>query len=167
MTNQCAVRHADGHFETNLLVAPDWLGNSPAALTTRGRVNISTKQMDCVDSAGPRLYASDVQLLDQESPVTHIILSFNGADPGTHAVVFAVSGIATGTPWPTRPVLSIIRGSDGKLMVQSSRPGKLQSCQTLSGLGASWKDEGVISTNLTDLAVPAGPACFYRVLAGQ
>jgi len=150
-----------------LLVASDWLDNSPAALTTRGRVNISTKQIDCVDSPGPRLYASDVQLLDQESPVTHIILSFNGADPGTHAVVFAVSGIASGTPWPTRPVLSIIRGSDGKLMVQSSRPGKLQSCQTLSGLGASWKDEGVILTNLTDLAAPAGPACFYRVIAGQ
>jgi len=167
MTNQCAVRHADGHFETNLLVAPDWLGNSPAALTTRGRVNISTKQMDFVDSAGPRLYASDVSLLDPESPVTHIILSFNGADPGTHAVVFAVSGVATGSPGLTRPVLSITRGSDGKLVLQSSRAGKLQSCQALSDPGASWKDEGSISTNLMDLAAPAGPACFYRVIAGQ
>jgi hypothetical protein len=105
--------------------------------------------------------------LDPDSPVTHIILSSNDADLGTHAVIFAVSGVATGTPWLTRPALSIIRSADGKLTLQSSRPGKLQSCQALSGPGASWKDEGAISTNLTDLAAPAGPPCFYRVVAPQ
>jgi hypothetical protein len=163
--SQCAVRHANGQFETNSFTSPDWLGNAPPAITTHGRVSVSTKQMDYVESEGPRLFASDVALSDRESPVTHIVLSFGSTRADNHVVIFAVSGLATGTPWPSRPVLSITRASDGRLIIQSSQPGKLQSSQSWSNASEGWRDEGPISTSLTLTSAPASGACFYRVVA--
>jgi hypothetical protein len=164
--NECVVRHGDGRFQTNSLTSPDWLGNTAAALTAHGRVDVSTKQIDHLDSNTPRLYASDIALFNEQSPLTHIILSFNQAAPDTHAVVFAVSGIATGSPWPLRPTLSIARGADGKIVLVSNWPGRLQSCESLADLNV-WRDEGPITTNQVVLLAPGLPACFYRVLVGN
>jgi len=164
VVSQCAVRHANGQFETNSFTSPDWLCNSVPTITTHGRVSVSTKQMDYLESEGPRLFACDVALSDRESPVTHIVLSFGGTRADSRVVIFALSGLANGTPWPSRPVLSITRASDGRLIVQSSQPGKLQSCESWSNASEGWRDEGPISTNVALTSAPLSGARFYRVV---
>jgi hypothetical protein len=164
LTNQCVIRHADGTFETNRFVSPDWLASEPAALTTHGRVSVSTRLADRINTQGPRLYAVDVPLANTNSPVMKIVLSPLRAGIDTHALVFALSGTLSGTA-PTRPALSIAVNADGSITLHSTQSGALQSCVALLGAATVWKDEGTIQQSLT-LPIPSGePARFYRVLS--
>jgi hypothetical protein len=165
VTNLCVIVHSDGTTETNSFVSPDWLGPSPAALITHGRVSISTKLIDQLTMDAPKLYAVDVPVADKNSPITRIRLSRIGTDTTTHAVFFAVSGTPTTISSPNRPSLSIRFGPNGKLILASTQPGRLESCPGLRGAETLWKNEGAISQALTLTAVPDGPARFYRVVA--
>ena len=164
LTNQCVVRHADGTFETNRFVSPDWLGSEPAALTTHGRVSVSTRLADRVNTQGPRLYAVDVPLALTKSPVTQVALSPLSPDINDHALIFALSGSPVGIS-PLHPTLSMAANPDGRLTLQSTQPGRLQSCPTLLGADTVWKDEGPIQQSLTIPPPSAEPARFYRVVA--
>ena len=164
VTNQCVIRHSNGKFETNSLVSPDWVGNSAAAFTAHGRVSVSTKLTDNVNAGSPRLYAVDLPVADKSSPVTSVLLSLLGAGADAHSVVFAVSGSsATITP-PSRPALLATTTSDGSITIQSTLPGRLQSCTALSGAQTIWKDLGAISHSLTFTISSAEPTRFYRVV---
>jgi hypothetical protein len=165
VTNRCVVSHSDGSSETNTFVSPDWLdNNSPAALRSHGRVSLNTKLTDYVNSDRPRLYAVDVPITNSNKPIAKITLSFGGAGPDAHAVIFAVSGNAS-TSAPTRPVLVIESSPAGKLIIRSTQPGRLQSCSALPCAAAAWKDEGPIDQNVT-VAPPAAKTRFYRVMGG-
>jgi hypothetical protein len=164
VTNRCVISHADGRSETNEFVSPDWLGNSPAAFATQGRVSVSTRLIDNLGSGSPRLYAVDVPLTNTASPVTRIRLALGSADADGHAVVLAVSGSSAGVVPRVRPALTIVQSADGNLIVHSSQPGTLESCSSLSGTQGNWKPEGPISSNLT-VTRSAGQARFYRVVS--
>jgi hypothetical protein len=161
---RCVVSHSDGSSETNTFVSPDWLaGECPAALSSLGRVSVSTKLTDSINTDGPRLYAVDMPLSWGNSAVTKIALSFSSAGADAHAVVFAVSG-TTSSIVPARPALAITRAQDGRFTFHSTQPGRLQSCSSLPGTASSWKDEGQISQSIT-MMPPAERARFYRVVA--
>jgi hypothetical protein len=164
VTNRCVIRHLDGSSETNRFVSPDWLaGESAVAFRSRGRVSVSTKLTDNINTDSPRLYAIDVPIGLTNSAVTKIELSLSGAGPDAHAVVFAVSG-TTSSITPTRATLAITRAEDGQLTFRSTQPGRLQSCPSLPGDAISWRDEGPVSQSAT-LGPPADKARFYRVVA--
>lgn len=163
-TNQCVVRYLDGTEETNRFISPDWLGNEPAALTAHGRISVSTRIADRLNADGPRLYGVDVGLSGSTNPVLRIILSPDRATAAdAHTVVLAVSGKPAG-PVATRPSLSIVANPDGRLVIRSTQPGRLQSCPALSGAPASWKDEGPIQQTLTPGRGVGQKAGFYRVV---
>jgi hypothetical protein len=144
VTNQCVIHHENGNSETNSFVSPDWLGGSLAAFSAHGRVSVSTKLVDHLDTEGPQLYAVDVPVAETDSPVTTVVLSQITAGPSAHSVVLAVSGIASGLPPLTRPVLQITTSSDGTLTLHSTQPGRLESCTSLCGAEMIWKDEGAL-----------------------
>lgn len=165
LTNRCAVGHADGTFETNSFVSPDWLGSAPPALTTHGRVSVSTRLTDRIGSSGPCLFAADVPLHSTNSPVSTILLSSPVATGGSaRALVFAVSGAV-----PDAPILpaslSIEATPDGQLTIHSTRPGALQSCSNLLGPDTVWKNEGPIQQSFTLTPSSTDPARFYRVIS--
>jgi hypothetical protein len=163
VTIRCVVSHSDGGSETNTFVSPDWLASEcPAAFSSQGRVSVSTKLTDSINTDGPRLYAVDVPLARGNSAVTKIALSLSGAGADAHAVVFAVSG-TTSSVAPAQPTLVITRAQDGRFTFHSTQPGRLQSCSSLPGTASSWKDEGQISQSVT-MMPPAERARFYRVI---
>jgi hypothetical protein len=161
-TNQCVVKHSNGNSETNTFISPDWLGNSPSAVTTHGRVSVSTKLTDRLNSDAPRLYTVDVPISDTNNPVTHIRLSRIGRDVTSHTVIFAIAGAPTSPS--NRPVLSISRDTAGQLTIRSTQAGRLESCVALCGAETSWEDEGPISEVLTLTPDPAEASRFYRVV---
>jgi hypothetical protein len=164
VTNRCVINHSDASSETNSFISPDWLGNSPAAFSTHGRVSVNTKIIDKIGTDSPRLYAVDVPIADARSPVTNIVLSLLGAGSDTHAVVFAVSGSPATLP-PVRPSLQIVAAPDGQISLHSTQPGRLQSASSVSVPDGSWKDEGPISQTLILSPPPTQTLRFYRVLA--
>lgn len=89
-----SVRHADGSAETGSFSVPDWFNNAPAAFDVQGRVNVTTGAFNSVNTGNPRLYAEDINLTNQTSPVTNISLSWGASNGSTsHVAVFAVSGV--------------------------------------------------------------------------
>jgi hypothetical protein len=164
VTNLCVIRHLDGSSETNSFVSPDWMAfESAAAFRSGGRISVSTKLADSVNSDRPALYAVDVPVTHSNSAITKIELSLKGAGPDAHCVVFAVSG-TTSSINPIRPALAITRAQNGQLTFRSSQPGRLQSCAAVPGERGAWRDEGPILQGAT-LPSPADTARFYRVMA--
>ena len=165
VTNRCVFVHSDLTRETNYLVSPDWLGDTTGALVARGLVSVSTRLLDQVGSDSPRLYSVDVPLTNQTSQLTAIELSPCSCAADAHAVVFAVSGLATILPPPIRPQLHLIRSRDGTFVLTSTQPGLLQGCTDLTRGNAGWNTEGPISSNLTfTITSGAAKAAFYRVI---
>jgi predicted alpha-1,6-mannanase (GH76 family) len=93
VTNGCTVYHADGTMESNYFVSLDWFNNAPKAFVANGRVNVSARTVDSVNGGNPRLYAVDVALTNQSSPITNIVLKYlGGASVSANSAIFAVSG---------------------------------------------------------------------------
>jgi hypothetical protein len=160
-TLRCVISHTDGVLETNIFVSPDWFDASPAAFAADGRVSISTKVVDAVNSGAPKLFAVDVPLSSTASAVTNIILTFLGSG-NAHAVVLAASGAPVASP---RPALSIAPGGGGSWILQSTSPGRLQSTTDLEGTNTVWQDEGPINTTATNIPAATETVKFYRVQA--
>lgn len=98
VTVGCTVHHANGTSESNSFVVPDWFTRSPIALMGNGRVNVSTKTVNSLNSGNPRLYAVDLPLAITTSPVTSIVLNWLSGSSGANAVVFALSGGSSTLP---------------------------------------------------------------------
>jgi predicted alpha-1,6-mannanase (GH76 family) len=92
VTNGCVIHHMDGTAETNSFISPDWFNNFPEAIDANGRVNVSSRVADSLNSGNPRVYAVDVPLANVASPVTAISLTFQGGGANADSVIFAVSG---------------------------------------------------------------------------
>jgi hypothetical protein len=67
----------------------DWLNGQNPAFTAAGRVNVTTFTFD-MNNTNPRLYAVDIGVTNQASPVETV--SFSYISGSGHAVVFALSG---------------------------------------------------------------------------
>ena len=160
-TVRCGINFVDGSSETNTFTAPDWFDSAPAALAANGRVSISTKVVDAVNSGAPRLFSVDVPVSHSASAMTNLVLTFLGSG-NAHAVILAVSGAPVSKP---RPVLTITPGAGGNWVLQSSSPGRLQSTTVLDGDHTVWHDEGPISTTAIIISTTAEPTKFYRVQA--
>jgi hypothetical protein len=160
-TLRCVVYYDDGASETNSFIAPDWFDSAPAAFAANGRVSISTKIVDAVNTGAPRLFAVDIPLSHTTSALTNLVLSFVGSG-NAHAVILAVSGAPVAHP---RPVLSIAPGPGGAWVLQSTSPGRLQSTTILNGPDTVWLDEGPISDTATNIPSVAETSKFYRVRA--
>jgi PEP-CTERM motif len=77
------------------VVAPDWFGNSPAAVIAHGRVSVDQGTFDQVGSDNPRMYQENVAL--PASALGHAISSIDIAwsadgSPTSHTAIFALSG---------------------------------------------------------------------------
>ncbi len=164
-TNQCIISHANGFSETNTLVTPDWFDSAPAAFISSGDLNLNIRAIDSVGANNPRLFGVDLLLANTTSPVTNLLLTFQGGPPNSHAVIFALSGSSNTSSGP-RPVLSISAVSGGGLRITTTQPGQLQSTTALKGTNTLWQDEGPISSALTITPSPGAPRKFFRV-AGQ
>jgi hypothetical protein len=163
-TNLCVISHADGTAQTNAIISPDWFDSAPCAFAAGGRVSVNTKLVDSLNSGFPRLFSVDLSIANRSSEITNILFRFVGGLNDSHAVVFAVSGIAETAPPADGPRLSIHRGENGVISIASTVPGLLQSTATLKGTNTIWRDEGPISGVLTLTRSPFEPTCFYRVL---
>jgi len=145
VTNSCVINHADGTSETNSFISPDWFNSAPGVFGAAGRVNVSSKMIDSLNTSNPRLYAADITLANVSSPVTNIILTFQGGGAGADAVIFAVSG---GYPVPT------IAGDDFNADTLTST-GTLQQWYNGSGLWNStgwWNAANCVEALINDLS---------------
>jgi hypothetical protein len=163
VTNTCVVHHADGTSENTSLILPDWYDTAPAVFAANGQINIGKRMVDTTSSSLPKLFAADVALSHSVSPVTSIDLSLNGSSTASHEAIFALSG-RSGSP-PVRPTLSISLAPDGKLTIESSAPGQLQSTTALCDTNTIWADEGPISGPRTFTPASGEPIKFYRAIA--
>ncbi|HLH55014.1 MAG TPA: hypothetical protein VKY92_15500, partial [Verrucomicrobiae bacterium] len=138
---------------------------SAAAVTVKGRVDVSTKLVNS-PPAGPKLYAADVPVIRQDTAITRITLARADASTANAVVVFAVAGAPVGTsPPPVRAQLAATRTPDGKISIQSSHAGRLQSSASPAGPPAAWTDEGAISQTVTLTPNPNRTPRFYRVVS--
>jgi hypothetical protein len=162
-TNRCVIFHADGSAETNRIVSPYWLGDTPGAFLTGACVSVSTRLVDLRNVGAPQLYAVDVLVANRASKVTSLILSPEAPAANTHAVMLAMSGLpGTATP-PVRPLLTLFRTATNSLVMRSTVSGRLES--TLSpSIKTSWIPLATISTNLTLPINPVDKSRFYRVV---
>jgi len=165
VTSWCVLGHADGSRQTNLLTSPDWMDPAPAAFSADGRINISSRIVDVVESGFPRLFGVDVPVTNTVSALTNIELRFVTGGIDAHAAVFAVSGLAATTPPALPPELTILAGSDASLQIRTTVPGLLQSTVELKGDETLWQDEGAIEGTRTVAPGSSSPARFYRVIA--
>lgn len=163
------VTRADGTYETNTFVSPDWLEGAPVALSANGRIKVSWKLVDSqnLNQGTPALYSVDMNLRDSASPVTGLLLSFVGGPVSAHAAIFAVSGadLAVQPPVTQPAMLSIKPGAGGAWVLHTSVPGKLQSAAALKGPDTIWNEEGPIASSLTLSPSTKDPARFYRVVS--
>ena len=161
-TNSCIIQHADGISETNSLIMPDWLSGGSPAWIPNGRVNINNRVVDA-GAGSPKLFAIDTTVAHSTSPVTNIVLTFNGGNGAdSHAVFFALSASAGAAAGP-RPVLTIEQLAGGNLKISSSQPGILESTTLLKSSNTIWQTESAISTSVIVSPVTNGPAKLYRV----
>ncbi len=103
MTNIIVLQHADGTSETNTFYAYDWFNTSqPIAYACNGRVNFNNvHSVNNENNTSPRLFESQFQLVNTQSPVTNIQLRFGSYPPGAPAStawILAVSATAGGIP---------------------------------------------------------------------
>jgi hypothetical protein len=165
VTNRCLIYHADGTAQTNTFTAPDWFDSAPAAFAAGGRVSISTRLIDWLDSSFPRLFSVDLPIANHSSEITNILLQFVAGPNDSHTIVFALSAVLETTPPLLAPKLSIHPGQGGLISLASTAPGILQSAPSLNGTNTVWRDEGAISPDSTLTRSPIEPIRFYRVLA--
>jgi hypothetical protein len=162
-TNRCVVFHADGSIETNRIVSPYWLGNTPGAILTGACVSVSTRLLDLRNVGPPQLYAVDVLVTNRASKVTSFVLSPEAPAANTHAFFLAVSGLPAGITPPVRPVLTIAKGATNSLVIRSSATGQLESSLS-PAIKTSWTPLATITTNLTLPINPKDKSRFYRVV---
>ena len=122
------IHHQDGLSQTGAFNCFDWFNGPNAAYTAAGRINVSTFGFD-MDPGNPRLYACDVALTNNNSPVTSI--DFGYVSGAGHEAIFAVSGCARAgerfTPLP-------VTGYNQDIVVEASStyPGFLAGFTTAS-----------------------------------
>jgi hypothetical protein len=88
------IHHEDGAVQTGTFTCADWFDGANAAYTGHGRVDVNRRTLDAVGSTNPRLYPSDVNINNTNSPVTSI--DFSRQSGLGHACIFAVSGLNAG-----------------------------------------------------------------------
>lgn len=161
-TVECLVYHADGTRETNWFSLPDWLSGEPAALGMQQRLSLDFRVVDRLHPTG--LFAADITLANQLSPVTLLDLTLRSGGSDTHAAILALSAASASEP-DVRPLLSLVAAPGGALRLRTTKPGRLESTTTLS-VDAVWQNEGPISS---DVLVPAATnrLKFYRVVTPQ
>jgi hypothetical protein len=163
VTNQCVVQHANGVSGSNNLIIVDWFDSSPAAFVANGDVNLNNRMVDSIGANNTKLFSIDIAVANTTSPVTNLLITFNGGPPNSHSIIFALSGLAPqGTG--VRPILSISRLPAGNLRISTSHAGQLQSTTALN-TNTVWQNEGIISSTI-DVSPSVGiSAKFYRVIA--
>lgn len=163
-TNHCRIEHADGTFEMQNLIVPDWLRSGPAAYAAQGRINIDTRFPDLPNGGAPRLFGVDLELANVLSPVTNVVVGFaGGTGPDPHTMILAISGQSASAA--TTPRLSISCDATGLLHLTTSGAGRLQSTSQLQGTNTVWADEGPISSSTTVTRTPDSPVRFFRIRA--
>ncbi|MDB6020465.1 MAG: hypothetical protein JWQ04_322, partial [Pedosphaera sp.] len=92
VTVGCAIHFGNGAVQNASFVVPDWSAQTPVAFVANGRVYVSSKTVNSVNTGNPRLYAADIALANTVSPVNSIVLTWQSGGSGANAVIFAVSG---------------------------------------------------------------------------
>lgn len=105
------VAHADGSQQAGAFASPDWFFNVPVAFDAQGRVDVVSGAFNNVNNSEPRLYAEDILLTNITSRVTNINLTWDAANAGGVAAIFAVSGVAV------QPVTLGIAVSGGQVIL--------------------------------------------------
>lgn len=137
VTVDVILHHANGQFQTNSLVSPDWFGGADQALTANGRVTLPGRTFDSVNTGNPRLYSADLVLTDTINPVDRIDLRFTGTPANGHAAIFAVSGSTGGEFTPI-----LVAGFNHDVVAEANAP---QLPPTLGATTASM-DAGIANT---------------------
>jgi hypothetical protein len=148
------VNFTDGTTESGTVIAKDWFGNTPVALTANGRVNIDNSLLDNVNNNNPRLYASDFALANTTTAVTSIVLTFVDGGANSRAVIFAVSG-SSGAVAPTFDApLQAVKGNIGDAITltataSGTSPITYQWQKFTNGAFANISDAGNVSGSAT------------------
>ncbi len=85
------LRHVDGTTQAGRWTAPDWFGNSPVAVVSQGRVDLTSGASDSLFANNPRLYSTDLAVTNRGSAVTNIQLTFYSGANNAAVAVLAVS----------------------------------------------------------------------------
>jgi hypothetical protein len=159
VTNLCAIHHADNSWETNAWVADDYLTGSSPVFVAGGRVDISTRIVDCLGEGNVRLFAAPCGVSNGQSPITGLVLRFGG-EPGSACTVLAVSGIR---PGQARPVVSFQPQADGSFLLLTTVGGDVESAASPDAPEGSWRNEGPVGASLRISPSINEPCRFYRV----
>jgi len=95
VTVNCSIKHASGYIETSSFIVPDWFSYSPVASFANGRVDVGNKTVNSVNAGNPCLYAADVTLLNNSSPVSSVTLTWASGSADGNVAFFALSGGST------------------------------------------------------------------------
>jgi hypothetical protein len=113
------LHFADGSANADGLsvIAPDWFGGSPVAITANGRVD-TAGTFDAVGTGNPRLYQLDLPLPASaaDHPLASIDINWNGTQTDGVTALFAVSG----TPVP-EPGSLMLMGLTGLALLARRR----------------------------------------------
>jgi hypothetical protein len=95
----CTVSHADGTAEFGTLSVLSWFEGGSVAWPVNGAVNVGNFS---TSTSATALYAMDLILTNNYSPVTNILLSYDPANavPASQVMIFAVSGVTA----PAQPL---------------------------------------------------------------
>jgi hypothetical protein len=118
ITVNYVISHADSTTETGSFSAPDWFAGGSAAWVVNGRINVQNAGLQTFGSGNViGLFAEDVSLADETSPVTGITLSTTG---GGNAQVFAVSGISTIVTNLENSITGVVKNPNGSLTLSAT-----------------------------------------------
>ena len=118
ITVNYVISHADSTTETGSFSAPDWFAGGSAAWVVNGRINVQNAGLQTFGSGNViGLFAEDVSLADETSPVTGITLSTAG---GGNAQVFAVSGISSIVTNLENSIAGVVKNPNGSLTLSAT-----------------------------------------------
>ncbi len=119
-TFQYTVHYQEGTTESGTTSSPDWWNGANAVLLSNGRVDAQTFTLNNLNENGnPRLYAKDVTLSGNLSPITSIDIKYVSSAAGAHSCLMAISGAnAAGGAFSPLPG----NGYNADIVVEASAP---------------------------------------------
>lgn len=165
ITVDYTVFHADGTSETGNFSVPDWFSSSLTAYIPNGRVDVNSGQFANVNSSNPKLFEMDISLINPNSQVTAIQLTYDsGNTSGGIAAIFAVSGQGSGAS-PTAP-FNLTISPVAQTQYLGSRAYMTATASGTLPFSYQWNSNGVPILNATNFTLEltgltAGDAAAY------
>jgi hypothetical protein len=174
VTLRLVIQHQDSlSNEVHTVVVRDWTTNDPAAWVAYGGVDLDNRTLTNIANSIYALYSVDVPVYNPGSPITGMTVTWTKGKIGSHAAIFAVSGVAVGgggSQLPPFHITSEQRLSPTQFMITwDSVAGHNYQVLSAASPTNAWITNATVaattaSTAYTDTILANSTNKFYRVL---